>query len=189
MDELQIYIEEMKTMEKVLLQVPSKFLSIEQYACVLKNGRVLFREKLKKQGKDGSAVMVLPITKDGNTIITIQPRVFTKTTVGISLPAGYVEPGEDYLSSAKRELLEETGYEADQFIECASYYQDDGCSSSFNKGYLGLGCRKVKDQNLDHDEYIRYLECKIEELFELVEKGYIQDGGSQLLIEKVKKYL
>ena len=42
---------------------------------------------------------------------------------------------------------------------------------------------------LDPGEFIRYFECNIDELFELYEKGYIQGGGSQLLIEKSRKYL
>ncbi len=189
MEELHHYIEEMKTLRKKLLEGPSKFLTVEQYSCLLNNGKTIRREKLKKQGKDGNAVIILPITKDGTTIITVQPRVFTKSTVGVGLPAGYVEEEESYENAAKRELLEETGYRADHLIECSSYYQDDGCSASFNKGYVGLGCQKVKDQNLDKDEYIRYLECRVEELLELVEQGYIQDGGSQLLIERAKKYL
>ena len=189
LEELRSYIDEMRTLKKTLLQEPGKFITVEKYACLLNNGKRIPREKIQKNGMDGNAVIILPVTKDGNTVITIQPRVFTKETVGIALPAGYVEDNESYEAAARRELLEETGYQAEKLIECASFYQDDGCSGAFNKGYLGLGCERIKEQNLDPDEFIRYLECTVDELFYLVEKGYIKDGGSQLLIERARQYI
>lgn len=188
-EELREAIEEMKTIKKVLLEEPHNFITIKKFQCLLNNNHLIKREQIIKRGNNGSAVIILPITKEGNTIITIQPRVFTKSTIGIGLPAGYVEENESYLIATKRELKEETGYEAEEYIDLCSYYQDDGCSAAFNKGYLGLNCKKTSSQHLDSSEYIKYMECTYEELLELVEKGYIQEGGSQLLIERSKKYI
>ena len=188
-EELRCYIEELKTKKKELLDKNSKFLKVERYNCDLNNGKTIVREKLMKGNGNGSAVTVLPITIGNTVILTVQPRVFTKSTIGIDFPAGYVEPGEIYKEAALRELQEETGYISKDLREVAKYYQDDGVSAALNRGFVALDCIKISDQNLDPGEYIRYFECNIDELFELYENGYIQGGGSQLLIEKSKEFL
>ena len=187
--ELDNYINSLKTIKMEYINNQGNFITTEKYKCYLNNDKVITREKILKNKNDGSAVIVLPVTKDGEVILTIQPRVFTKTTVGIGLPAGYVEKDEDYENAAKRELLEETGYSPEELIELCSYYQDDGCSGAFNKGYLARNCKKITTQHLDKDEFIKYFKCNIDELYELLDKGYISDGGSQLVIEKSKTYL
>jgi len=188
-EELRSYIEELKTKKLELLDKNSKFLKVERYNCDLNNGQSIIREKLLKGNGNGTAVNILPITIGNTVILTVQPRVFTESTIGIDFPAGYVEPGEEYEKAALRELQEETGYFSKDLREVVKYYQDDGVSAAFNKGYVALDCVKISGQNLDPGEFIRYFECNIDELFELYEKGYIQGGGSQLLIEKSKEYL
>ena len=188
-EELRSYIEELKTKKLELLDKNSKFLKVERYNCDLNNGQSIIREKLLKGNGNGTAVNILPITIGNTVILTVQPRVFTESTIGIDFPAGYVEPGEEYEKAALRELQEETGYFSKNLREVVKYYQDDGVSAAFNKGYVALDCVKISGQNLDPGEFIRYFECNIDELFELYEKGYIQGGGSQLLIEKSKEYL
>lgn len=189
MEELRSYIEELKTKKKELLDKNSKFLKVERYNCDLNNGKTIVREKLLKGNGNGSAVTILPVTVGNNVILTVQPRVFTESTIGIDFPAGYVEPNEEYKVAALRELQEETGYISNDLREVVKYYQDDGVSAALNRGYVALDCIKVSGQNLDPGEFIRYFECNIDELFELYEKGYIQGGGSQLLFEKSKEYL
>lgn len=189
LEELRSYIEELKTKKKELIDTNNKFLKVERYNCDLNNGKTIVREKLLKGNGNGSAVTVLPITIGKTVILTVQPRVFTESTIGIDFPAGYVEKDEAYEDAALRELQEETGYRPNSLIEVASYYQDDGVSAAYNKGYVALNCKKVSNQNLDPGEFIKYFECNIDELFELYERGYIQGGGSQLLIEKAKSYL
>ena len=159
-EELRSYIEELKTKKLELLDKNSKFLKVERYNCDLNNGQTIIREKLLKGNGNGTAVNILPITIGNTVILTVQPRVFTESTIGIDFPAGYVEPGEEYEKAALRELQEETGYFSKDLREVVKYYQDDGVSAAFNKGYVAL-----------------------------YEKGYIQGGGSQLLIEKSKEYL
>ena len=188
LEELHSYIEEFKTLKKELFE-GSKFLSTERYKCFLNNGKVITRERLLKNKQNGNASIILPLTKENNTIVTVQPRVFTETTVGIALPAGYVESGESYEEAAKRELLEETGYKSNDLIEVCRFNQDEGCSASLNKGFIAENCVKIGDQNLDESEFIKYFECTLDELFYLVDNGYIMGANSLLTIEKAKKYL
>ena len=156
---------------------------------MLKDAIVFNRQKMLKNGKDGSAVVVVPITKDNKSLVIVQPRVFTETGIGVEIPAGYIDPGETPEEAALRELREETGYEAERLIELKSYYQDQGISGAKNTCFLALGCEKKFDQDLDRDEYIKYLECTFNDLVFLVNNGIINDANGIIAIEAAKKYL
>lgn len=199
--ELKEYMKELSTIKKIKepeeysydekgnLIKPKNFINIEKYNCILRNGMMIPREKIVKNGKTGSAAIILPITEENNTLLVVQPRVFTKETVCVELPAGYIEDGESPIEAGKRELEEETGYVPTEMKVLASFYQDQGCSSAYNYSILALGCKKIKGQKLDKDEYIRYFECGFDEALELVENGYITDLQSQFTIEKAKSYI
>ena len=77
-----------------------QFVTTERYICSLNNGEDIIREKIQKAKKDGSAVIVIPVTEENEIIVTVEPRVFTKQTVGVGFPAGYVELGEKPEESA-----------------------------------------------------------------------------------------
>ena len=199
--ELKEYMKELSTIKKIKEPEeysydekgnpikPKNFINIEKYNCILRNGMMIPREKIVKNGKTGSAAIILPITEENNTLLVVQPRVFTKETVCVELPAGYIEDGESPLEAGKRELEEETGYVPTEMKVLASFYQDQGCSSAYNYSILALGCKKIKGQKLDKDEYIRYFECSFDEALELVNRGYITDLQSQFTIEKAKSYI
>lgn len=67
-------------------------------------------EKLKRP----DTVVVFPVTDDGKIILTKQEQPRKELFIGAA--GGRVEEGEDILEAAKRELLEETGYEAHEFV-------------------------------------------------------------------------
>lgn len=188
-EELEGIIEKYKTIEKKKIDVPSKFIKSEVYRCTLNNGKIITREKILKQGKDGSAAIVLPVTKDNDVILTIEPRVFSKRTVGIGIPAGYIEEDEASYIAALRELEEETGYVPNEMISLGGFYQDMGCSSAYNEIFLALGCEKKKEQNLDNGEYIKYFDCTYDEALELINDGHIEGCNAIITLGRAKKYL
>lgn len=188
--ELKSYIEELKTIKKTESKTNNQgFLSIQSIDCVLNNGKTIRREKILKKGQDGSAVLILPITKENNTLLIVQPRVFTNNSIGVELPAGYIEKGEKPEIAALRELEEETGYIPNELKSIGRYYQDQGCSGAYNHSFIAFDCERVKEQKLDKDEYIRYFECTYGEALELIDMEYINDAGSILLLEKSKVYM
>ena len=189
LEELNEYVELLMTKRKKLMETTGDFIKVNKYLVELNNGEVITREKILKGNNDGNASIVLPVTVDGNVILVVQPRVFTRSGVGIELPAGYVDVGEEYEDAARRELLEETGYVPENIRLLGDFYQDQGCSSAYNKSFLAEGCRKIGSQSLDSSEFIKYFECSVDELYELVELGMINDLQSQYTIEKAKQYI
>ena len=189
LEELKEIVNELKTIKFIKRETDSKFLNSVSYKCILNNGVVIPREKLIKGGNNGSASIIMPVTKDNEILIVIEPRVFTKSTVGIGFPAGYIEKGEDIKISALRELREETGYTTNDIFLVDSFYQDEGCSSAYNYLFIAKNCKKTNQQDLDEFEMVRYMLFNYDELFELESLGYIQGGNAKLLLEKSKKYM
>ena len=189
LEELNEYVELLKTKKKELIEKTGDFIKVHKYLIELNNGEVITREKILKGNNAGNASIVLPVTVDGNVILVVQPRVFTRSGVGIELPAGYVDEGEEYEDAARRELFEETGYAPESIRLLGEFYQDQGCSAAYNKSFLADGCRKIGPQSLDNSEFIKYFECSVDELYELVELGLINDLQSQYTIEKAKQYI
>ena len=165
-----------------------KFIQSVVREYTLNDGKKVIREEILKNGKAGSAVIVVPVI--GKEILTVvEPRVFTKLTVAVGFPAGYIEQGEEPKEAALRELREETGLEAARLIELDSFYQDEGCSSALNVIYLALGCKRKYEQQLDKDEFVAPMMFNYEELLELEKLGYIMGCNSKLALLKIEKYL
>lgn len=191
LEELKSIVEELKTIKitKRDIENNKKFLQSDAYYYTLNNGITIPREKLIKGGNDGSASIIMPITKNNEVLTVIEPRVFTNLTVGVGFPAGYIEKDEDIKLSALRELREETGYTTNDIIEIDSFYQDEGCSAALNHLFIARNAEKTHDQDLDEYELVKYMLFNYDELFELENMGYIKGCNSKLLLEKSKKYM
>lgn len=189
LEELETIIDSFKTIKKEKLNRKARFIDTEVYSCFLNNGKIITREKIIKNGGDGSAAIILPVTKEENVILTVEPRVFSKRTVGIGIPAGYIEEGEDPYVAALRELEEETGYVPNKMISLGGFYQDMGCSSAYNEAFIAMGCEKKTNQHLDPGEYIKYFDCTYEEALELIDMGYIEGCNAIITLGRAKRYM
>lgn len=187
--ELKNLIENLKTVDLKKSTEKPNFLKVETYNCTLNNGKTIKREKLIKGENDGSAAVILPLTRENNVVLTVEPRVFTKKTVGIGIPAGYIEKNESGKEAALRELKEEIGYVPSKIISLGGFYQDEGCSSAYNQLFLGLDCEKKYNQNLDPGEFVKYFECSFEEALELIDMNYIEGGNTLTTFARAKKYV
>ena len=91
------------------------------------------------------------------------------------LPAGKLEPGEDAIEGARRELEEETGYRAKPWKPLVEYYASPGFVGEAMKVFLAEGL-VAGDAHPEDDERIELRLVKLSELLKLIEKGAIQDG-------------
>ena len=91
------------------------------------------------------------------------------------VPAGKLEPGEDPLEGARRELEEETGYRAKKWSELVEYYASPGFLGESMKVFLAEGLTSG-DSRPEEDELIEMRLVKLSELLKSIEKGEIIDG-------------
>ncbi len=89
----------------------------------------------------------------------------------LALPAGYLEPDEKPLNAAKRELMEETGYEADDWHSLGSYIVNgnQGCGKAHL--FLATGAYQTKAINSDDLEETEILLMSQEEVIQSVIEG------------------
>ena len=91
------------------------------------------------------------------------------------LPAGKMDPGEDPLAAAKRELEEETGYSAKKWTPLVEYWASPGFLGETMKVYLAEGLI-AGDARPEEDEKIDLRLVKLSDLLKMIKKGAIHDG-------------
>jgi 8-oxo-dGTP pyrophosphatase MutT (NUDIX family) len=91
------------------------------------------------------------------------------------LPAGKIEPGEDPLAGAQRELAEETGYRAKKWRPMIDYYASPGFLGESMTVYLAEGLT-AGDAAPEEDEKIELRLVKLSEVLKMIGKGAIRDG-------------
>ncbi len=91
------------------------------------------------------------------------------------LPAGKIEPGEDLLAGAQRELAEETGYRAKKWTRLVEYWASPGFLDESMTLFLAEGLT-AGDCRPDEDERIDLRLVKLSDVLKMIEKGAIQDG-------------
>jgi ADP-ribose pyrophosphatase len=143
---------------------------------LLPNGKTAKREIVNHQG----AVAVMALTDDGKMIAVRQFRKPLERSI-VEIPAGKLEPGEDPLTCAIRELEEETGYQADQFTHISSFYTSPGFADELLHLYLATGLKKGESRP-DEDEFVEVMELTLEEAHQLHRSGEIRDAKTVMAI-------
>ena len=117
-------------------------------------------EKLKRP----DTAMIIPVTEEGNIIIALQEQPNKPAFIGTI--GGRVDEGEDILEAAKRELLEETGYRAKEWILFDAVQPVSKIEWAIYT-FIAKGCKKVAEQNLDGAEKIELQFVSFEEFINL----------------------
>ena len=137
---------------------------------VIANGHPAKREIVEK----GGAVAVVPLLPDGRIVMARQYRIAVQEEL-LEIPAGLMDPGEEPLESAKRELKEETGYTAAKWTHLAEFYPSAGFTNEYIHLYLAEELTPG-ETDFDETEVIEVEEYTFEELLAMIETGEIHDG-------------
>jgi len=121
----------------------------------------------------GSAVM-MPVDEQSRVLLVRQFRLPAHQELW-ELPAGRLDPGESPLEAAKRELREETGYQANKWVNLVSYWPSPGYVDEKMDLFLALDLTAGKAEQMP-DERIEMRWFPEAELAELIRAGNIHDG-------------
>jgi ADP-ribose pyrophosphatase len=91
------------------------------------------------------------------------------------VPAGKIDPNEDRLVAAKRELAEETGFRAKKWTKLVRYYASPGFLAEWMQVFLAEGLTPG-ETNFDEDERLEVMLVPFSELLRLIDAGKILDG-------------
>jgi ADP-ribose pyrophosphatase len=135
-----------KTLSRTQVLRRGKFLTLEDHAVELPDGRVI----------EGWPWLVMPDyvnilaeTPAGEFLCFRQTKYAIGDGTSLAPVGGYVEPGESPDTAARRELLEETGYEAGEWISLGSYVADGNRGGGVAHLFLARGARKTRNPGSD----------------------------------------
>jgi len=149
----------------------------------LPNGAIKNREVVRHPG----AAAMVPLLDDGKVVLIKQYRHAVGEFLW-EIPAGTLEPPEEPVECARRELVEETGYEASSFDKLAEILPAPGYTDEHIHIFLATGLRSVK-QKLEDDEVLGIQPTPFDTALEMIMKGEIQDAKTiaGLLLISLKK--
>lgn len=150
----------------------------------LPNGNRATREYIMHLG----AVGIVPVTDDGEVIIEHQFR-YPLHSVITEIPAGKLDSAsEDPFDAAKRELLEETGITADEWVDLGCYHPSAAYCSEKLTLYLARGLH-MGAQKLDRDEFLNIEKVPMQQVLDDVLSGSITDGKTVCAILRAAVHL
>lgn len=165
---------EEKTIETEMLYRGS-VLNLRKDKVTVQNG-VSYREIIEHNG----GAVIAAVTDEGKMVMVRQYRKPANRVV-FEVPAGKIDPGEEPLATAARELEEETGYTADNIEFITSFYPTVGYSEEQLYLFLASGLT-AGETSFDENEAIDLEDVEITMLHDMVMKGEIHDAKSMIAI-------
>lgn len=131
-------------------------------------------------GQDGAKdVAVIALTPEHRVIIARQFRPGPEKVFD-ELPGGSVDPGEDLVVAAQRELQEETGYSAGRLEYIGLAYRDAYNNAEANY-FIGYDCVKTAEQQLEQSEFVEVATISIDKLLDNARNGKMTDAPAALM--------
>ncbi|MFZ2300486.1 MAG: NUDIX hydrolase [Gallionella sp.] len=159
------------------------FIQVRKDNVRLPDGATSSREYIIHPG----AVAVLAILDNGNLVMERQYR-YAPQREFIEIPAGKIDPSENILRTAQRELLEETGYVADEWMHLATTWPCIGYANERIEYFIARGLTHQGHQ-LDDGEFLEVFELRLAEAIEWVRQGKIDDSKTIVGLLWLEKHL
>jgi len=158
------------------------FLKMKRDTVSLPDGQEAIREYLTHPG----AVAIVAVLDDGRVLLERQYRYPISKTC-IEIPAGKLDPNEEPLFCAKRELEEETGYSAKKWSFIRRIHPVISYSTEFIDIYLAEGLEPGTSK-LDEEEFLDVFAAPLEQLINWVEEGEITDVKTTISVYWLDRY-
>jgi ADP-ribose pyrophosphatase len=176
----------MKLKEKRLsssLKFKGRIVNVVHDEVLLPDGQRSLREVITHPG----GVCVAAMDEDGNFILVEQYR-YAFQQIMLEFPAGKLEPNEDPLSAAVRELEEETGYRAKDLISLGLMYPSVGYLTEIIHLYFAPN-PEFTQQKLDPHEFLNVKRFPYSVLVELSQSGQLNDAKTLALLQRLRTHL
>lgn len=147
-----------------------RIFNVDRLQVQLPDGRTAIRDVVRHPG----AVAIVALTDEGRICLVRQYRT-ALGRVTVEIPAGKLDPGEDPLECASRELLEETGMIAEKIAYLTTIATSDGFTDELIHIYMATGLSFSKSSP-DADEFINVDLVEVGELVDAVLDGRIEDA-------------
>lgn len=160
-----------------------KLLDVRRDRVRLPDGTEGVREYITHPG----AVVIIPVLPDGRLVFERQYR-YPVERVMLELPAGKIDPDEAPLSTAQRELFEETGHHANKWRHLGTMYPTIGYADERIEIFLAQELTSLGENQLDEGEFLELISLSLDEAFEAIRTGHLTDGktlSALLWAEKV----
>lgn len=158
-------------------------LGLRKDTVCLPDGNTAQREVIEHPG--GCCVAAL---NEQNRLLMVRQFRYAVGRELWELPAGKLEPGEDPMVCAARELEEETGYRTEQLISLGAFYPTPAYCQEIIHMYYTRQLVPTR-QHLDRDEFLEVASIPFEQAAAMVKSGEIADGKTALAILKLKEIL
>lgn len=165
------------------LMYRGSFIQVRKDKVRLPDGAEASREYVVHPG----AVAVLALLDNGNLVMERQYR-YPAQREFLEIPAGKIDHGEDGLVTGQRELLEETGYVAREWIYLTTTWPCIGYADERIEYYLARGLTR-QQRNLDHGEFLEVFEMPLTQGIEWVRTGRINDSKTIIGLLWLEKHL
>ncbi len=151
--------------------------------------------KIKPDQKDETADFFVLKAPEWTNVIALTPEnqivLVEQYRAGIhepslEIPGGVVDPGEEPLQAAKRELLEETGFRSGNWKPIGKTSSNPAIFTNYTHLYLAENCEKVQDQQTDGNEDIRIHLMSLNEFLNLVKNGTVHHS---LVLAAIAQFL
>ncbi len=156
-----------------------RIINVRQDRVKISGGQIAFREIVEHPG----AVAMLVLDEKKGIILVKQHRQ-PAGQILLEIPAGKLEPNEEPLECARRELLEETGLEGGKWRELFLFYPSPGFCDELIYIFEVTDLKESTAPTTDPEERISVVTVPLSEALEMIKSGQIKDGKTIIALQE-----